>query len=92
MALGERGLDVGRHVVRAFRAVAVERRVLGHELVQEGFQIALDVRIGVLLDDQRGRGVAQEQGEQPLAQGLGGEPGGDLAGDLGEAPARRVEC
>ena len=33
--------------------------------------------------------MAQEQGEQPLAHRLGGEPGGDLAGDLGEPPPRR---
>ncbi len=63
-------------------AVAAERRILGHQFGQNGLQVALNVRIGVHLDRQRGRGVGQEQGEEPVATRLPAAPGGDLAGDL----------
>src|SRR5512134_3612409 len=60
----ERGLDVRRHVVRAFGVVAVERIALRHQAVQPALEVALRRRIGILLDDEAGRRVAQEERAQ----------------------------
>lgn len=55
---GERSLrescfDVGRHVIGAFCAMDEKRIAIGHEAAEEGQQIALDVGIGVFLDQER---------------------------------------
>src|SRR5215210_5143427 len=54
--VGERGLDVGGHVVRTLRRVGVEGIALRHQPVEPALQILPRRGIGILLDRQaRGR-------------------------------------
>ena len=55
-------------------------------------QIALHVGIGILLNHQRGRGVAQIQEERTVLRLRFGDEGRDLPGNLGEAFAGRVDA
>ena len=85
--LGERCLDVRRHVVGPLGAVDEERIALGHESLEEGEEVALHVGVGVLLDEERGGGVAAEDGGEPRGDARLGDDGGDVAGDLVQALA-----
>ena len=62
--LGQRGADMGWHVVRPFGGVAIIH-VLARQLRKEILQILLHIGIGIFLDQQRRRGVADETGEKP---------------------------
>src|SRR5437868_4191617 len=62
--LGERRSHVRRHVVGTFGGVYEERVSVLHETGEERLEVAQHVRIGVLLDQQAGRGVAYEEREQ----------------------------
>jgi thiamine phosphate synthase YjbQ (UPF0047 family) len=57
---------VGRHVVRPLGVVHVTGAAR-RETVERRHEVGLHVRIGVLLDRQRRRGVAAERGEEPVA-------------------------
>src|ERR1700742_1270897 len=59
-APGERRLHVRGHVVRALQRVRPVRRVLRHGPVEPGREVAQHVRRRVLVQRQRGRGVAHE--------------------------------
>lgn len=63
----ERRFGVGRHVVVPFERVDVIGFAFGDESVEYGFQIGADVRIGVLVEAQCGRGVSDEQVQQSRA-------------------------
>ncbi len=67
-------LDVGRHVVSLRRGWFV---VFGDEAVEPGFEVA-GAGVGVFLDDEAGRGVADEDG----AEADGGIGAGDDVADL----------
>src|ERR1019366_5851215 len=79
---GERRADVGGHVVRSLHGVAVEPVVLGHQAVEEGVEVMHHVRVGILLNGERGGGVLHEDGEQSGAHMGALQPGGDLPGDF----------
>src|SRR6185369_818072 len=66
--LGERGADVARHVVRALGGGVVEAVTIGDEPGEEALEVREHLRIGVLLDDQAGRGVADETGDDGRAR------------------------
>ena len=66
MGRGQGGADVRRHVVRAFLGVPVVAQVLRHDAPEELVEIVQHVRIGVLLDQERCRGVVQVEGQQAL--------------------------
>src|ERR1022692_2029129 len=82
---GERRAYVGRHVVRPLQRVTVEPAVLGHQAVEEGVQVVYHVRVGVLLNGERGGGMLHEDSEQTGAHPGALQPGGDLAGDFVQA-------
>lgn len=84
---GQCGLDVRGHVVGAFAGVGVERVVLGDEAAEPGFEVAFRAGVGVLLDDETGRGVADEDGAEAGVDLGGTDDGTDLAGELVEALA-----
>jgi len=60
-------LDVGRHVVRSLRRVAVRKR-FRRDSAQRHFQVAGHIRVGILVDDQRRRSVLQEGVQQSHTQ------------------------
>src|SRR4051812_26912247 len=51
-SLGERRLDVRRHVIRAFGVVLIERIAFRHEPIQPALEILLRRGIGIFLDDE----------------------------------------
>src|SRR6202035_5458020 len=53
------------HVVQTFGFVDVALAVFGRDFLEKIFKVRLDVGIGVLLNDQRGRGVAAENRQEP---------------------------
>ena len=57
--------DVRRHVVGPFGGMAEARAAFG-EIREEILQILLHIRIGIFLDQQRGRGMADETGQKAI--------------------------
>ena len=88
-----RRLDMGRHVVGAFGDMGqpAHRRIVArrHQPAEEPLQIGLHVGIGILLDQQRARGMAHHQHQQAIA--LPAQPAGNLPGELVEPGAGGVE-
>jgi len=52
MALGERGLDMGRHVVGPLGGMAVEARFFRNQAAKEGLEVVQNVRVGIFLNQQ----------------------------------------
>src|SRR5687768_4737747 len=48
---------VSRHVVVSFSGMDEERVAIGHEPLKECLEIATHIRVGILLDHERGRRV-----------------------------------
>ena len=77
----EHRLDVGGHIVGSFGIVhpaGIGRR----EAIERGDKIALHVGIGILLDHQRRRSVAQKQKERAVLAARIGDEASGLAGEL----------
>jgi hypothetical protein len=55
LGLGQRALDVGRHVVRPFVIVAVERDIFWHDAMQKSTEVAPHIGRCILLDQLRPR-------------------------------------
>jgi hypothetical protein len=92
--LREGGFEVGGHVVEAFVVVevgAVRWRHVGGDVVEVGEDVALHGGVGVLLDEQRRRGVAAEDGEQAGVDLLVGDPLAEGRGELVKGLAAGVE-
>jgi hypothetical protein len=86
----ERRPDVRGHVIVAFDRMHEQRIAVAHEAREESFEIAPHVRVGVLLDQQRGGRVLQVQRAQAGAHRRAFDPRLDIAGDFVErARARR---
>ena len=62
----EHRLDMARHVVGALFLMGVVR-AFGRKRLECVAEIAPHIRVGILLDRQRGRGMAHEHGEEPVA-------------------------
>jgi hypothetical protein len=82
---GQRGADVGGHVIFAFGSVDEKRVAIGDEPGEEFFEIAADIRVGILLDEEGGRGMAEMKGEEAVLQVVFGEPRGDFVREFIEA-------
>lgn len=54
------------HVVQTFGFVDIALVVFGRDFLEKIFQIRLDVGIGVLLNQQRSRGVAAKTVKRPV--------------------------
>ena len=77
--LGEDRPQMRRHVVRPLVAMGVGGGILRREPGDPRLDVGAHLGRGILLDEQRGGGVAAEEGEQAFGHGLGGGPGGDVA-------------
>ena len=77
-----------RHVVGAFRRVAIERRIFTDQAGEKGFKIALHVGVGIFLDRQSRRGMAPERRPHAGRNILIGDPATDLAGDFRQSLSR----
>ena len=74
----QRSADVRGHIVGAFVPVAVSPRLLRRQAVEERFEIGANAPGRVLLNEQPGRGVPAEQGQEPGPQLVGPQPIDDL--------------
>src|SRR5690242_8758126 len=70
----QRRADVRRHVVLALGGVNKQRVTIRNQPREKGIQIAPHIRIGVFLDQKRGRSMAQMQRDQAVAELVGGNP------------------
>jgi hypothetical protein len=68
---GERGADMGRHVVGAFVLVPIAPRLLGRQAFEKRLEISANVRGGVLLNEQSSGGMPAKQGQEPGLQPVG---------------------
>jgi hypothetical protein len=84
---GQRGADVGGHIVIAFGGVDEEGIAIANEAGEEGFEVAADVGVGVFLDEERGGSVLEVEGQEAVAALMGAEPLFDGGGEIGEAAA-----
>jgi hypothetical protein len=83
----QRRADVGRHVVWAFVCMPISPRLLRRQAVEKCLEIGANIRRGVLLNEQSGRGVATKQGQEPGLQPARPEPIQDIARNLDEPSA-----
>lgn len=87
-----RRLDMGRHVIGTFGPMPQigHRRVVGprHETGQPRHQVALHIRVGVLLNQQRARRMPHEQRQQSIALR---QPIRDPVRDIDQPRSRRVD-
>ena len=70
------------HVVQTFGFVDIALAFFGRHFLEKIFQIRLDVGIGVLLNEQRGRGVAAENRQEAGRDILRAKPARYLRTDL----------
>ena len=82
---------MGRHVVGAFRAVAVAGRVVRGEARDPVLEIGEHVGVGVLLDEQARRRMAAPEREQAGCNPLLGHPPHHRAGYGDEGRTRRLD-
>ena len=73
---------MSRHIVGAFILVGVGVRVFRGEPDEISFEVASCVGRGIFLDQERGRGVAAEDGKETRIQPLQLDPGFDQASDV----------
>src|ERR1700693_2545770 len=85
-ALAERRPDMGWHVVRSFARVTVIS-IAWCETIEGIHKIAQHVRVGVLLDQQRGGGVRDEKRQQPRVDVGRQNETAYLFGQIGETGA-----
>ena len=88
---GERGSDVGRHVISSFVVVeitAVFWNGIGHPCIQ----VLQHPWIGVLVDGEAGAGVQAGEMQNALVQPRAADPGVQPPVQPGEAPPRGLNC
>jgi len=85
-ACRQHGLDVRRHIVGTFGVVA-PTGVLGREPAEHRHEIVEHGGIGILLDRQRRRSMADEQRHRPLSRVRVKHKLRDLGGEIDEAGA-----
>jgi len=88
---GQRRAYVGRHIVGPFRGMTKDGVAVRNEPAQEPLQIRLDLRVGVLLDQQRGGCVTHVQREQSFPDLTTADPRHDLVRDVVKTPALCAE-
>ena len=79
---GQRSPNVGWHVVFALRDVREQRVAVRNQSAEKTFEIPSDVRICILLDEQRSRCVANLQSHQPGLESILRDPGLHLVGEF----------
>src|SRR4051812_47864021 len=80
--LCQRGLEMGGHIVRPFVVMRVEASVLRGDAGEESDDIVLYFGRGIFLDQERCRGVAAEEGEEPFGHASPVDPARDVAGEF----------
>ena len=81
--------DVGWHVVIAFGRMNEKRIAIRNKPGEEFLEIASHIRIGIFLDEQRGRSMAKVQSKETLIESVFGEPRCHLLSQFIEAASAR---
>ena len=89
--LGERRSHVRGHVVWTLSGVNEERVAVGNEAREERIEVTLDIWVGILIDDQRGTRVVNEDRAQAFGDACCGNGLLDLTGDLDSPAPSRVD-
>jgi hypothetical protein len=90
LRLRERGPYMRRHVVRPFCAVDIALAVFWSDCFEKVFEISLNIRIGVFLNEKRGRRMAAEYRQKTARNVLLAKPKRDFAADFDEAFGPRL--
>src|SRR5262245_20674498 len=77
---GQSGADVRRHIVLTFLDVLKERLAIRHKPRKEAFEVAPHFRVGVLLNEQRSRGVLEVESDRSFLHFGRGKQRLDFAG------------
>jgi hypothetical protein len=80
-----------RHVVWPLRPVDIALAVFWSDCFEKVFEIRLNIRIGVFLNEKRGRRMAAEYRQKAARNILPPEPKRDFAADFNEAFGRRLD-
>ncbi len=91
LRLRERGPYMCRHVVWPLRPVDIALAVFWSDCFEKVFEIRLNIRIGVFLNEKRGRRMAAEYRQKAARNILLPEPKRDFAADFNEAFGRRLD-
>ena len=89
MALRQRALDMRRHVIGALGDMPIKGNLFWCAGGEEILQISQDILIEVLLDKQRGGGMAEKKRQKTSRNALSVKPVDDDASDFVKALARR---
>jgi hypothetical protein len=88
----QRRLDVGGHVVVALESVGPVRGPFGNRAIEPGLEVMPHFRRGVLAQGQRGRGVLDQQMQDPDADPIElGKRVEHLGGDQMKATRARLQ-
>ena len=98
LGLGERGADVGGHVVGALVAMPIERGIFRSDAGEEALEVGTRVAGRIFLHEQGRRAVTAENGEETLTHSLFPDPGVDTMSSIEQSlpcrldldPARRL--
>ncbi len=85
----QRRLDVGRHVIGAFRGMRKERVIFLHETTEPVLQVPTRGGVRILLNNKTRRRVLHHHGAEPVVHAGLSHRGLDLVGDLVQALATR---
>src|SRR4051794_39934251 len=89
MGLRQRATQVSGHIVRPFLVMIVSP-AFRSETIEIGFEVASGIGRGILLDQQRCRSVAAEQGKEPFANFGRSNPFGYRGSEIMEPGAARA--
>jgi len=82
MHRGQRGFDVGWHIVRPLEAVLIKSVIFRHQLLEKALKIHAYRWIRILLNDQGRRGVVQKDSQEARSDILGFDKAPDVSGYL----------
>jgi len=87
----QRGAHMRRHVIIAFGCVNEQFVAVRDESVEKSFEVAANIRVGIFLNDERGRGMADMKSNQAGLKLLFRDPRGNLVREFIKSTASRGE-
>jgi hypothetical protein len=88
---GQSRSNMSRHVILPFHRVHKHGITVPNKVTEKGFKIATNIRVGVLLDQQRSRSVPDLQRNQSVLELVLRNPAGDCIGEFVETTTSRLD-
>ncbi len=79
---GQSAAHVGGHIIVAFDRVHKKRVAVRHEPGEESVEVAADIGVGIFLDEERGRSVANVKRQQTAFKAMLSNPSLNLRREL----------